>query len=94
MSDPTPTPASKWQPSRLLRVLVRVLRTYLQALLGFLTFVQLGNIAPGTDIPRPADAGSALVLALYASLFPALYALIMNLVEELNHLDPGITSRG
>ena len=94
ITDPSPTPASKWQKSRLIRVFIRVLRTYIQTAIGLLSVTSLGNIIPGNPIPMPADAWSVLYLSLYASLFPALMALLQNAYEELNKLDPGTTLRG
>lgn len=94
LTDPSPTPASKWQRSRVARVAVRVLRTYLQGVAGFLTAGTLGNVLPGNPVPMPAEAGDALRLVFYAPLFPALYALVMNSIEELNALDPGTSLRG
>lgn len=93
-SDPTPTPPSQWQPNRLIRVGVRVARTYLQGVLGFLGASSLGGVVPGSPVPVPIDAGHALALAFYAALFPALVSLIQNLLEEANHWDPGTSLRG
>lgn len=93
-NDPTPPPARVWQPNRLVRVGVRVFRTYIQAVLGFLAVTTVGNVGPGSSIPPPADAGQALMVSFYAGLFPALLALLLNLLEELNHIEPGTSTRG
>lgn len=94
LNDPTPTPVSKWQESRMARVAVRVLRTYLQGVATGLGLSTIGNYIPGNPIPMPTEAAQALALVFYIPLFPALVALVQNLLEELNHIDPGTSLRG
>lgn len=89
MDDPTPTPVEQWQDSRAVRVLVRVARTWLQ---GFLAFGAGGTIT-GWD-QGPAAVLPIIAWSAWIALGPAFVALLMNAIEELNHIDPGTTQRG
>lgn len=66
--------------------LIRVGRTYAQALVGFLAIVGVtdGRIAGGI---APGDFWSALVTAAGYALAPAAVALIWNVLELLNRVD-------
>jgi len=92
--DPTPTPKSEWQSNRLARIGVRVLRTYIQTVLGLISVTSLGNVIPGNPIPPPADAAAVLYISFYGACFPALVSLLQNAYEELQHIDPGTATRG
>ncbi len=95
--DPTPPPPSKWQENRLIRVGVRVLRTYLQTFLAIAALELTGTMAAsvGNIAYIPADSAAHMIgLSAYISLWPAGVALIQNLIEELARLDPGTNLRG
>jgi hypothetical protein len=93
-NDPTPTPPSRWVSSRLARVGIRVARTYLQSLLGFIGLSAIGTVVPGSPVPPIDSALNGLLWAVYAALFPSMIALVQNLLEELQHIDPGTVTRG
>ncbi len=95
--DPTPPPPSKWQENRLIRVAVRVVRTYLQSFLAIVLLELSGTMAAsvGNIVYIPAaTAGQMVGLSLYIALWPAGISLIQNLIEELAKLDPGTSLRG
>lgn len=70
------------------RVVVRTVRTYLQSLVALWP-----TFATGAFVLPPRDAGMALAIAAYTAIFPALLALIQNVVEELAKIEPGTTLR-
>lgn len=72
--------------SPLKRVLIRTLRTYLQALLGFLGLVAVMPL-PGTDPTDPLTLWNKLVLAAGFALAPAVVALLQNVLEMISGLD-------
>lgn len=95
--DPTPTPPSKWQDNRLIRVGIRAVRTYLQTFVAIVGLELTGTMAAsvGNIAYIPADtAGHMVGLSAYIALWPAGVALIQNLIEELARMDPGTTLRG
>ena len=94
INDPTPTTRLEWESNRAVRVGVRVLRTYLQTVIGLISVTSLGSIIPGNPIPPPSDAAAVLYLAFYGGMFPALISLLQNTYEELQQIDPGSVSRG
>jgi hypothetical protein len=70
------------------RVLIRTARTYLQALLAFLTLAAVGAMPePGADPTDPITLWGKFVLAAGYALAPALVALLQNLYEVGNDWD-------
>lgn len=99
--DDRPPPPSKWQSNRLIRVGVRMVRTWLQVFVALLLATGFGAIgvqgaagAIGTSAPDPPSVLLALRVAAYTALFPAFLGLLQNLLEELGRLDPGTNLRG
>lgn len=66
-------------------VTIRVVRTYLQSLLGFLGATAIGAIP--TNPLAPQDAWQRIALAAGLALFPAFVAAIQNVLELLGQLD-------
>lgn len=64
-------------------ILVRVARTYLQSLLGFLGAAAVGAL----DTLAPMDAWGKIVTAAGLALFPAFVSLVQNVLEWLTKLD-------
>lgn len=70
------------------RVLVRVLRTYLQSVLGLLGVGLAAPSIPGlSDVVLPSAAGELFLFAFAASLFPAGISLLQNVLEIVTALD-------
>jgi len=68
---------------------VRVLRTYLQSLLGFLLAMGSGAAdAVGIKLPA-ADFGQLMIQSASLALAPAAISLIQNAVEILTKMDGG-----
>lgn len=96
-SDPTPTAKAQWEPNRIVRVLVRAFRTWIQTFVGLVVAGAAGsagaNVGGIAYIP-PESAGAMLAAAAYIALWPAGVALLQNLAEEAAHWDPGTSLRG
>lgn len=75
--------------SKVERVLVRTVRTYLQTLIALWPV-----FSTGAGVLPPHEAGEALVIALYTALFPAGLTLLQNALEELKDVEPGSAFRG
>lgn len=78
------------EPSRVMRVLVRVFRTWLQGLVAFVVaggLADWGNLSPGQVLVILGNAA-------WIALGPAFIALLMNTYEEIQKVDPGTTQRG
>jgi hypothetical protein len=66
----------------IVRVLVRVARTYLQSLLAFLGLAAIGGLpGPGVDPTDPQTLLTKLALAAGYALAPAVVSLIQNVLE-------------
>lgn len=69
-------------------VIIRVLRTYFQSLLGFLGATAIGVLPPVLGDPvDPNTAWSKIVTAAGLALFPAFISLIQNILELLAKAD-------
>lgn len=70
-------------------VLVRVLRTFIQSMLGFLGFLTLGAPAGATVgiMLPPMGAWDIIVAAAGLSLFPTVVSLLQNVLELLAKVD-------
>lgn len=69
-------------------ILVRVLRTYFQAVLGFATAALVAPAIPVlSDVLPPAQLGELLVACFLAGLGPAAISALQNIVELLAKLD-------
>lgn len=66
-------------------VVTRGLRTYLQALLGFLGATAIGVIP--TDPVAPPEAWQRLVFAAGLALWPAVISVLQNVLELLGRVD-------
>jgi len=71
--------------SPLVRMLTRIARVYVNALVGMLSVV-LGNLAPGYLTP-PDEFGQKFLLAAGLALAPAAITLLTNAAEVLAKLD-------
>lgn len=70
------------------QVLIRVFRTYLQSLLGFITILSSDRLTEAVGLKIPAgDFGGLLVIAASLAVAPAAMAFIQNAIEILAKLD-------
>lgn len=80
-----PRPAVVWL-TPLTAIAVRVLRTYIQSLVGFLIGLPVYQAAGGTGIPADTFV-QAFITAASLAVAPAVVAFLMNALELLARLD-------